>query len=145
MQPHLMSVLGDIMRRIALKEVSWDERCDVTTQAIGELKNTIELMTANEWIMWREPRNPDFDIWSDASDTHAAYLICRDEKVIAALVRETQGHHIFLEELSIALDAVAAAYKLGATRVRLFCDNAAAAGCIEKNVSTNFTTNASRR
>ena len=141
MQPHLMSVLGDIMRRIALKEVSWDERCDVTTQAIGELKNTIELMTANEWIMWREPRNPDVDIWSDASDTHAAYLICRNEKVIAALVRETQGHHIFLEELSIALDAVAAAYKLGATRVRLFCDNAAAAGCIEKNVSTNFTAN----
>ena len=95
----------------------------------------------NEPIKWRENGIPDMEIWSDASDTHAAYLIIQYQRVIASLVRETRGEHIFLEELSIALDAVAKAYELGATRARLFCDNAPAAACIEKNVSTNFVAN----
>ena len=141
MQPHLMSVLGDVMRRIALRQVNWDDECHVTDEAMKELHAVVGHIEENAWIQWRERGPQDMDIWADASDTHAAYLILKDQEVIAALVRETRGEHIFLEELSIALDAVAEAHRLGAERVRLFDDNAAAAGCIEKNVSTNFVAN----
>ena len=141
MQPHLMRVLGDIMRRIALRQVKWDDGCEVTKQAMTELDLVMKHIEENAWVQWKERKPHDMDIWADASSTHSAYLIVKNYEVIAALVRETRGKHIFLEELSIALDAVAEAYRLGAERVRLFEDNAPAAGCIEKNVSTNFEAN----
>ena len=141
MQPHLMSVLGDMMRKIALRQIKWDDDFQVTEAASAEMVDVLRHIAKNEPIQWKEGGIPDMEIWSDASDTHAAYLIIQYQRVIASLVRETRGEHIFLEELSIALDAVAKAYELGATRARLFCDNAPAAGCIEKNVSTNFVAN----
>jgi len=141
MQPHLMSVLGDTMRKIALRQLKWDDECHVTADALKELRSVVTHIGENAWIQWKDQKPQDMDIWADASDTHAAYLIIKNHEVIAALVRETRGEHIFLEELSIALDAVAEAHRLGAERVRLFEDNAAAAGSIEKNVSTNFVAN----
>ena len=141
MQPHLMSVLGDTMRNIALRRLKWDDECHVTAEAMEELRSVVRHIGENTWIQWKDHGPQDMDIWADASDTHAAYLILKNHEVIAALVRETRGEHIFLEELSIALDAVAEAHRLGAERVRLFEDNAAAAGSIEKNVSTNFVAN----
>ena len=141
MQPHLMSVLGDMMRKIALRQIKWDDDFPVTDAAKSEMVDVLRHIEKNEPIQWREGGIPDMEIWSDASDTHAAYLIIQYQEVIASLVRETRGEHIFLEELSIALDAVAKAYELGATRARLFCDNAPAGACIEKNVSTNFVAN----
>ena len=141
MQPHLMSVLGDMMRKIALKQIKWDDEFEITPSSQLEMIDVVLHVGKNEWIQWYEASAPDMDIWTDASDTHAAYLIIQNYEIIDALVRETKGEHIFLEELSIALDAVARAYELGATRARLFCDNAAAGGCIEKKVSTNFVAN----
>ena len=141
MQPHLMSVLGDMMRKIALRQIKWDDDFQVTEAASAEMVDVLRHIAKNEPIQWKEGGIPDMEIWSDASDTHAAYLIIQYQRIIASLVRETRGEHIFLEELSIALDAVAKAYELGATRARLFCDNAPAAACIEKNVSTNFVAN----
>lgn len=142
-QPHAMAVLGEIMRMISNKEIKWDECCTekVTPTAAEELRKTVAMMGENPWIQWSEPCAHDVEIWSDASDTHAAYLIVQDQKVIAALVRETRGEHIFLEELSIALEAIEEASRLGARKARLFIDNAPAGGAIEKNVSTNFTAN----
>ena len=141
MQPHLMSVLGDMMREIAFKQIKWDDEFEITDAAQKEMIDVVHHVERNEWIQWQEANEPDMEIWSDASDTHAAYLIVKNHEVIASLVRETKGEHIFLEELSIALDAVAKAYELGSTRARLFCDNAPAAACIEKKVSTNFVAN----
>ena len=141
MQPHLMSVLGDMMRKIALRQIKWDDEFEITNAAQIEMTDVVLHVGRNEWIQWHEKGAPDMDIWTDASDTHAAYLIIQNHEVIDALVRATRGEHIFLEELSIALDAVARAYELGATRARLFCDNAPAGGCIEKKVSTNFVAN----
>ena len=136
-----MSVLGDMMRKIALKQIKWDDEFEITPSSQLEMIDVVLHVGKNEWIQWYEASAPDMDIWTDASDTHAAYLIIQNYEIIDALVRETKGEHIFLEELSIALDAVARAYELGATRARLFCDNAAAGGCIEKKVSTNFVAN----
>ena len=141
MQPHLMSVLGDMMRKIALKQIKWDDEFEITRASQIEMTDVVLHVGRNDWIQWHETSAPDMDIWTDASDTHAAYLIVQNYEVIDALVRATKGEHIFLEELSIALDAVARAYELGATKARLFCDNAPAGGCIEKKVSTNFVAN----
>ena len=142
-QPHAMAVLGEIMRMISNKEIKWDECCTrkVTPTAVEELRKLMALMGENPWIQWSAPSAHDVEIWSDASDTHAAYLIVQQQKVIAALVRETRGEHIFLEELSIALDAIEEASRIGARKAKLFIDNAPAGGAIDKNVSTNFTAN----
>jgi len=108
---------------------------------VRELSGAKQIIKNNVWIQWEERRPAEMEVWSDASDTHAAYLVVQYQQVIAALQRETAGEHIFLEELSIALDGIARAYSLGANSVKLFIDNAPAAGSIEKKCSTNFKAN----
>jgi len=139
--PHLMEALGGVMRAITKREVPWDGRCQLSDEAVQELVSAKQIIKDNVWIQWKERQPAEMEIWSDASDTHAAYLIVQHQQVIAALLRETTGEHIFLEELSIALDGIARAYSLGAESVKLFIDNAPAAGCIEKKCSTNFKAN----
>ena len=41
MQPHLMSVLGDMMRKIALKQIKWDDEFEITPSSQLEMIDVV--------------------------------------------------------------------------------------------------------
>ena len=82
-------------------------------------------------------------MWSDASDSHWAFITLCNDVVMEAKRGDTKaGLHIFYSELSAALGGLMAIRRhTENARPTLFIDNAPAALALQRGVSSNFTAN----
>jgi hypothetical protein len=106
-------------------KIDWDTPygLDYPTQALMEWKVAEE---QNSWQSQEDTPPTDCELWTDASDDFWAYLLFKDDILVAA----DQGpcipdHHIFLKEAYAADRGVDAATRLGLRHPTHKCDNMA--------------------
>jgi hypothetical protein len=114
---------------------------------LSELAAAVAELEANTWTRGRQAGPLEADVWTDASSTHYAWMVIVNHVIRATGQGEVpEEQHIFYSELRSALDAIIAADRvLSADKkgggIRIHVDNAPAAKCIERRISTNFTAN----
>jgi len=139
--PHLLAAVGSAARCISAG-ADWEEVFSIPEMAMQEIIKMLDDLKKN---LPKGPRNksePTAEVWSDASDTHWAFLLFEHDILVEAHQGQTkEGLHIFYSELSTALGGLSAAARRGHEVVKSVIDNAAAAGCIAKRASSNFTAN----
>ena len=139
--PHLLANVGRVAKDIA-HGASWDSRATLTPECLAEVRESLEQIRANEPKGPRSASEPTCEIWSDASDTHWAYLVFVGGKLAAAKQGPTKENlHIFYSELSVALGGVSEASRMGHVSATSYIDNAAAAGAMQRCASSNFRAN----
>lgn len=141
--PHLFQALGKFGQKVGKKEMSWDDKFEIDPALKIELVCETEILVANNWIpKTQATADEGIEIWSDASDTHWAYIIYKQGEIVSAKRGPTKdGYHIYYAELSAAIAAIMDAKRHGHKRIRLYIDNAAAALAIQRGVSSNFSAN----
>jgi len=139
--PHLLATVGAAARSIS-DGSDWEGVFSIPEEAMREIMTTMNELKGN---LPKGPRNksePTAEVWSDASDTHWAFLLFEHDRLVEAHQGRTkEGLHIFYSELSTALGGLSAAARRGHEVVRSVIDNAAAGGCLAKRASSNFTAN----
>eukprot|EP00759_Apiculatamorpha_spiralis_P016340 PhF_6_TR22574/c2_g3_i1/m.32151 len=139
--PFLMQELGKIGRRVSQGE-SWENLLTVEDDLKQEVQTALTQLRKNHWKNPRRVGENKVDVWSDASDTHWAFVVVADGVVIEAKRGQTKkDQHIFYSELSAALGGLVAAHRKGYDETQCFVDNAPAAIALERGVSSNFTAN----
>jgi hypothetical protein len=92
----------------------------------------------NEWQHPRAVVLTQFEMWSDASDEMCAYLLFRNDKLIAREQwRVPKERHIFFKEFGAALRGLRKAK--GPTALKI--DNQAVVGSLHRRLSTNKQAN----
>ena len=136
-KPESMALLG----KAARKAVSdWDGLFDLTAKQLSELTEWAAERRANLWVAGHKTAPAaTVEVWTDASDTHAAYVAFKKSKVVARshwLMKKEV--HIFLKELETAVCAIEAVPKEVPS---LHVDNMPVVLALKKKLSTNFEAN----
>ena len=145
--PSTFQYLGQVSSAISREDQKWDELVQVPEVVLSELYAAVDELEANKWVEGRQERPTEAEVWTDASSTHYAWLVIADSVVRATGQGEVpENQHIFYSELRSAIDAIVAADKvLTADKkgggIRIHVDNAPAAKCLQRRISTNFTAN----
>ena len=139
--PHLLAGVGRAAQAVA-KGHDWGSEAAVTAELRAEIVESLSILRKNVWKAPRRTTEPTVDIWSDASDTHWAFLLFAKDTLVAAKQGSTKADdHIFYSELSVALGGLAAAHRLGHESAVSHIDNAAAAGALQRGASSNYRAN----
>jgi hypothetical protein len=143
--PFCFQLLGEKASALALRKLDWDQQISVPSSVETELSLAFEILAQNEWCsLEREQEDSVADIWTDASSSWYAWFAVNNKEVIASGQGTLPEEHIFYSELRSALEAITNTHRaLGEKRggIKIHIDNAAAARCIERRISTNFTAN----
>jgi len=139
--PNLLAALSTSGSAVAVGSKKWSDEHILTPEAHAEILGELNYLEANAWRFRDVEVAPEVDIWTDASLTYAAYVICFRNRVIASYREEVPPQHIFYSELGIAIKALQDAHALGYKSVNLFIDNAPAGICVERGASSNFSAN----
>lgn len=138
---HLLQFVGRTARAVHAGG-HWEEQVDMPVEVRSEILEALELIRLNEWKKPKTALEPECEIWSDASDTHWAFLVFAKDILVGAKSGLTKEElHIFYSELSCALGGISGAARLGFKSARSNIDNAAAGGALQKGASTNFVAN----
>ena len=125
----------------------WEQKFALSTEQLCELRSFKTSVAENEWHPWRNPASsPTVDIWSDSSNTKAAFVAFEQDDsgnkfVSAAEAWDVEEKiHIFIKELWIASRGAMIGSR-GHEVLRSFIDNAAAHHCMRKGHSSVFYAN----
>ena len=139
--PYILNGLSVYGSRIAHKTIGWEDIVDVSPELLSELRMEIAILRENAPRGLDVETKAEVDIWTDASLSHAAYLIFRNHVLIASGQIALPDQHIFYSELYTAIEALKHSRRLGHKSANIFIDNAPAAICVERRVSSNFAAN----
>ena len=141
--PHLLNALSVYGSQVAKRIKRWDSLIDLTAELREEILCEVTIMRANAFRGREVSLAPEVDIWTDSSLSHCAYLIFRNQRLIASGQSPVPDQHIFYSELSVAIEAIQRAHAMGFKAGNMFIDNAPTAICIERRASSNFAANRS--
>lgn len=139
--PHLLAALSTSGSAVASGTKKWSDEFLLSSEVRAEILTELEHLEANAWRFLDAKVASEVDIWTDASLTYAAYVICCRNRVVASYREEVPPQHIFYSELGIAIRALQHAHALGYNSVNIFIDNAPAGICVERGASSNFAAN----
>ena len=139
--PHILNALSVEGSAISHNTKAWSSVITVTLELREEILKEVLVLEGNAYGYLKAQTESEVDIWTDASLTHAAYLIFRNQVLIASGQIELPPQHIFYSELHIAIEAVKKAQSMGFKSGTMFIDNAPTAICMERRASSNFTAN----
>jgi len=139
--PHLLAALSTSGSAVSAGSKKWSDEFILTRELRTEIMAELDLLEANAWAFKEDTNLPEVDVWTDASLTYAAYVICQRNRVIAAYRESVPPQHIFYSELGIAVKALQRAHSMGYKSVNLFIDNAPSGICVERGASSNFAAN----
>ena len=141
--PHLLNALSVYGSQVARGINRWDSAIELTADLREEIMCEVKILRANAFRGRDVSLAPEVDIWTDSSLSHCAYLIFRNQQLIASGQSPVPDQHIFYSELGVAIEAIKRAHAMGFKAGNMFIDNAATAICIERRASSNFAANRS--
>jgi len=140
--PMLFQAVGKAASSVAKGTIKWSDKVPVSTDLRKEIERETMVLQENAEIFPQSKGDATAEVWSDASDTHWAFLVFEHGRLVVAKQGETKEHnHIFYSELSAAIGGIMAAYRRGHQTVRVCVDNAPACHALQRKVSTNFRAN----
>ena len=136
----------ETIRRVAhlmAESGQWDTPIKFTDGEVSELKTWLISLTENAAAIWKADRDPELQLWCDASDDQWAALYLAEDELIKAeqgsFVGGPRAWHIFIKE-AFAADKVISATK-GISRL-VNIDNLPLVQCIKRGFSANRLVNA---
>lgn len=144
--PHTFQFLGSTASALA-QAADWDSKISVPHEVLRELLVSLDELELNKPRKKSDPVSIEATVWTDASSKYYAWLAEMQGIVLASNQGETpEQQHIFYSELHSAIEGIIATdlalrmeKKGGGIRVQI--DNAPAASCLQKRVSTNYVAN----